>query len=49
MSIEISITELRETPISVEFKTIDVKNKNNEDDKILIITVDVSVDRELSC
>ena len=41
----IFLTELRETPINPKFDILDVKNKNNNNDKILIITVDVSSDR----
>ena len=41
----IFITELRETPINPKFDIYDVKNKNNQDDKILIISVDISSDR----
>lgn len=41
----IFLTELKETPISPKFDILDVKNNKNNDDKILIITVDVSADR----
>lgn len=41
----ISITELTETPLNVSFDTIDVKNIHDQDDVILIISVDVSYDR----
>lgn len=41
----IFLTELKETPISPKFDILDVKNNKNNDDKILVITVDVSADR----
>ncbi len=41
----ISLVELRETPILVKINELRVKNINNEDDKILIITVDFSSNR----
>ncbi|MBT1035446.1 putative DNA binding domain-containing protein [Canibacter sp. lx-45] len=41
----ISLTELKDTPVNTIFDTLDVKNVNNEDDKILIISVDISSDR----
>lgn len=41
----IFLTELKETPISPKFDILDVKNDKNNDDKILVITVDVSADR----
>ena len=41
----IFLTELRETPIYPRFDILDVKNNKDEDDKILVITVDISADR----
>ncbi len=41
----IFLTELRETPIYPKFDILDVKNNKNQDDKILVISVDVSADR----
>ncbi len=41
----VPLTELKETPILAKFNEIDVKNIKNEDDKILLITVDFSNDR----
>lgn len=41
----IFLTELKETPINPKFDILDVKNDKNNDDKILVITVDVSADR----
>ena len=41
----IFLTELRETPINPKFDVLDVKNNKNKDDKILIISVEVSPDR----
>ncbi len=41
----ISLIELKETPILVKMNELRVKNVNDEDDKILIITVDFSSDR----
>lgn len=41
----IFLTELRETPINPRFDVLDVKNNRNENDKILIISVEVSSDR----
>ncbi|NLE13136.1 MAG: ATP-dependent DNA helicase RecG [Clostridiales bacterium] len=41
----ICLMELKETPISPKFDILEVKNENNQDDKILIISVDVSSDR----
>lgn len=41
----IFITDLKETPINPRFDILDVINENNEKDKVLIISVDVSTDR----
>lgn len=41
----IFITELKETPINPQFNILDVKNNKGIDDKILVISVDVSTDR----
>lgn len=41
----IFLTELRETPIYPRFDILDVKNNKDDDDKILVITVDISADR----
>lgn len=41
----IFLTELRETPINPKFDVMDVKNNLNNDDNVLIITVEVSLDR----
>ncbi len=41
----ISLTELRETPIISKFNTLEVKNRNNVDDFILIISVEISNDK----
>ena len=41
----IFLTELRETPINPKFDTLEVKNDKNIDDKILVISVEVSSDR----
>ena len=41
----IFLTELRETPINPKFDILDVKNDKNDEDKILVISVDVSSDR----
>ena len=41
----IFLTELRETPINPRFDVLDVKNNKNKDDKILIISVEVSSDK----
>lgn len=41
----ISITELKETPLSVHFETLPVTNAENQADEILIISVDVSLNR----
>lgn len=41
----IFLTELKETPLNVKFDILDVKNEKNQDDKIVIISVDVSSDR----
>lgn len=41
----IFLTELKETPLNVKFDILEVKNEKNKDDKILIISVDVSSDR----
>ena len=41
----IFLTELRETPISPKFDILEVKNNQNKNDNILVISVDVSSDR----
>lgn len=41
----IFLTELKETPLNVKFDILEVRNEKNQDDKILIISVDVSSDR----
>lgn len=41
----IFLTELKETPINPKFDILDVKNDKNNDDKILVISVDISSDR----
>ena len=41
----IFLTELKETPINPTFNILDVKNNTGIDDKILVISVDVSTDR----
>lgn len=41
----IFLSELKETPINPRFEVLDVKNTVNEDDKILVISVDVSTDK----
>lgn len=41
----IFITDLKETPINPRFDILDVLNENNEEDKVLVISVDVSTDR----
>lgn len=41
----IFLIELKETPINPKFNIVDVKNYKNLDDKILVISVDVSSDR----
>lgn len=41
----ISMTELKETPLNPKFDVLDVQNDKNNKDKILIITVDVCIDR----
>lgn len=41
----IFITELRETPISVKFEILDVENEKRKKDNILVLSVDVSLDR----
>lgn len=41
----ICITELKETPLNVRFDIYDVKNVNDQDDQIIIISVEVSIDR----
>lgn len=41
----IFITDLKETPINPRFDILDVINENNEKDKVLVISVDVSTDR----
>ena len=41
----IFLTELRETPINPKFDVLDVKNDKNDDDNILVISVNVSPDR----
>ena len=41
----ISIIELKETPILVKYEVIDIKNINGEDDSILIISVEPSYDK----
>ena len=41
----IFITDLKETPINPRFDILDVINKNNEKDKVLVISVEVSTDR----
>ena len=41
----IFITELRETPINPKIDILDVVNINNEEDNILIISIEVSTDR----
>ena len=41
----IFLTELKETPINPQFNILDVKNNKGIDDKILVISVDVSTDR----
>lgn len=41
----IFLTELKETPINPKFNFIEVKNNKGQDDKILVISVDVSSDR----
>lgn len=41
----IFLTELKETPINPKFDILKVVNNKNEEDKILIISVDVSSDR----
>ncbi|QLB13775.1 ATP-dependent DNA helicase RecG [Bisgaardia hudsonensis] len=41
----ICLIELKETPLMVRFETLDVKNENNQDDNILIISVDISANR----
>lgn len=41
----IFLTELRETPINPKFNILDVKNDKNDDDNILVISVNVSSDR----
>ncbi len=38
----IFLTELKETPLNVKFNILEVRNEKNQDDKILIISVDVS-------
>ena len=41
----IFLTELKETPINPKFNILDVKNNTGIDDKILVISVDISTDR----
>lgn len=41
----ISIIELRETPILIKYEIIDIKNVLGEDDQILIMSVEASYNR----
>lgn len=41
----IFLTELKETPLNVHFDILEVINEKNQNDKILIISVDMSSDR----
>jgi len=41
----ICFTELKETPLSVNFDVLKAKNENGKNDEILIISVDMSSDR----
>ncbi|MCI7344306.1 MAG: hypothetical protein MSH33_10220 [Fusobacterium necrophorum] len=36
----ICITELRETPISADYEKIDIRNCQNREDRILVISVE---------
>lgn len=41
----IMITELKDTPLNAKFDILDVTNENGENDKILVISVEISTDR----
>ena len=47
--INISITELKETPILPMFDRVEVKNSKGQDDEILIINVPISSNRVIKC